>query len=492
MTPPDSILARAQARVGTVLAQKWALDALLGVGGMAAVYAATHRNSKRVAIKVLHPELSTHRDIRERFLREGYAANQVSHRGTVTVHDDVVTEDGTAFLVMDLLEGETLDERVERNGGTIAPLEVLSHIDQVLDVLEAAHEKGIIHRDLKPENIFLTHDGAVKVLDFGVARVLKPRMGTPITESGVVLGTPAFMAPEQALGMWNEVDARTDIFGLGATMFNVLSGALVHEGSTQNETIALAITRHARPLKTVLPAVRPHLAALVDRALAYEKAKRWQGAKAMHEALELVYAEESGERSTRAIDAPAPPRVQPLAPTPPRVQPLAPTLRSESDAPSMTPDGVGSSVARDGDRRFSSLYRAALGATFAVFAILAWLVWVSVRSPGTSARSTTSPSVPATSPSAPSADEQPPSTNSHGAGSFELLPSRIPAPQEMPPHGAGGVKRFVPVEQRAGAPRASAPTATASEAPPPKPVQSEPAQSSSSASPKWDPFGSRL
>src|SRR4029077_13263715 len=116
-----------------------------------------------------------------------YAANQVSHRGTVTVHDDVVTEDGAAFLVLDLLEGETLDERVERSGGRIAPLEVLSHIDQVLDVLEAAHEKGIIHRDLKPENIFLTHDGAVKVLDFGVARILKPRMGTPITESGVVL-----------------------------------------------------------------------------------------------------------------------------------------------------------------------------------------------------------------------------------------------------------------------------------------------------------------
>jgi hypothetical protein len=179
------------------------------------------------------------------------------------------------------------------------------------------------------------------------------------------------------------------------------------------------------------------------------------------------------------------------------VQTIAPTtLLSASDAPlsvGMTPQGAGNSVARSGRRRFGSFYRAALGGTFAVFAVLAVFVWISLRSPGTRARNAASPSVSATSASAPSVDEQPlPDTRPHAVGSFELLPSRIPAPPE--PHAAGGVRRFVPAEQRAGAPRSSAPTATATETPPPKPVRSEPALPSPlpSASSKWDPFGSRL
>src|SRR5262249_53641066 len=178
----DELDARALERVGRVLNEKWTLERLLGVGGMAAVYAARHRNGARGAVKVLHPDLSSHKEVRERFLREGYAANRVEHPGAVKVTDDDIIATGpdarTAYLVMEILEGESLQDRLER-GPAVGEREFLSIAEAVLDVLEAAHDRGVIHRDLKPENLFLvraTPEGApavrVKVLDFGLARLL--------------------------------------------------------------------------------------------------------------------------------------------------------------------------------------------------------------------------------------------------------------------------------------------------------------------------------
>src|SRR5260370_28974654 len=148
------VVARARIRVGSVLRGKWRLDALLGVGGMAAVYAATHRNGSRAAVKVLHTEWSVNPPIRSRFLREGYVANKVAHAGAVKVIDDDVAEDGALFLVTELLDGETLDDRRTRLGGRLPEDDVLSVADQLLDVLATAHSKGVVHRDLKPENLF--------------------------------------------------------------------------------------------------------------------------------------------------------------------------------------------------------------------------------------------------------------------------------------------------------------------------------------------------
>src|SRR5580693_2296148 len=150
---------------------------------MAAVYAATHRNGARAAVKVLHADLSRHKEVRERFLREGYAANRVEHAGAVKVLDDDVVvsgpESGTAYIVMELLEGQSLQDRLE-HGAPMSELEFLAIAGSVLEVLEAAHARGVIHRDLKPENLFLvrpSEEGAaadatgakVKVLDFGLA-----------------------------------------------------------------------------------------------------------------------------------------------------------------------------------------------------------------------------------------------------------------------------------------------------------------------------------
>ena len=239
----DPMVMRAQTRVGQVLKEKWRLDVLLGVGGMAAVYAATHRNGSRVAMKILHPELSTHHEVRTRFLREGYAANAVGHEGAVRVTDDDVAEDGSAFLVMELLDGETLEDRRIRSGGQLGEDEVLSVADQLLDVLVAAHAKGVIHRDIKPDNIFLTRSGQVKVLDFGIARLREVTSKSTATVSGATMGTPAFMSPEQARGLWDEVDGRSDLWAVGATMFNLLTGRVVHDGRTTNEQLLHAMTK---------------------------------------------------------------------------------------------------------------------------------------------------------------------------------------------------------------------------------------------------------
>src|SRR5262249_48686054 len=139
------------------------------------------------------------------------------HRGVVRVIDDDTTEDGAPFLVMELLEGETLQGRMLRCGGSLGAREVLALAYQVLDVVHAAHARGILHRDLKPDNLFLTKEGIVKVLDFGVARMAIPGSGSDPTRTGRTMGTPAFMAPEQAFGKMREIEARSDLWSVGAT-----------------------------------------------------------------------------------------------------------------------------------------------------------------------------------------------------------------------------------------------------------------------------------
>ncbi len=286
----DELQAGARGRVGRVLKDKWHLDKLLGLGGMAAVYEATHRNRSRVAVKMLHPSLSLDREVRQRFLREGYVANSVEHEGVARVLDDDVDDDGTAFLVLDLLEGETLDARWARAGGRLPIEEVVPLMASILDVLAAAHGKGIVHRDVKPENIFLTTRGEVKLLDFGIARLRETSASeqAALTRSGATMGTPVFMAPEQARGRWEQVDERTDVWALGAMMFTLLSGHWVHEAETWNETLILAAIRPARALAEVLPEAPPALCAVVDRALAFEKGDRWASAQAMRGALQTL------------------------------------------------------------------------------------------------------------------------------------------------------------------------------------------------------------
>jgi len=293
----DPLIERSKQRVGHTLKDKWRLDELIGVGGMAAVYSATHcKNGKRVAVKMLHAELSVGSgEIRGRFLREGRTANTVDHPGAPQVMDEDEDDDGSVFLVMELLDGETLAHRFERKARSLVIEEVLLVCDQVLDVLAAAHEKHIVHRDIKPDNIFLTRSGGVKLLDFGIARLRELSTDTSATRSGATMGTPAYMAPEQARARWDEVDARTDIWAVGATMFKLLTGRVVHVADTVNEQLLAAMTQPAPPIGSLAPTVPIPVVEVVDKALAFNIEDRWKDARSMQKAIREAYRAVAGD-----------------------------------------------------------------------------------------------------------------------------------------------------------------------------------------------------
>ncbi|HEV3194440.1 MAG TPA: protein kinase [Polyangiaceae bacterium] len=296
---------RAELRVGTVLRGKYRIDRILGIGGMATVYAATHRNSAQFAVKLLHPEISIREDVRKRFLREGYVANSVKHPGAVRVVDDDVAEDGAAFLVMDLLEGSTVEELCDRCGGRLPVRAAVAIVDQLLDVLSSAHANAIVHRDIKPANLFVTKEGSLKVLDFGIARArdvaassLPGKQGG--TGTGMLLGTPAFMAPEQALGKSSDIDAQTDLWAVGATVFTLLAGRPVHDGENGHQILIAAATKPARSLAEVAPATPASVVEVIDRALAFDKADRWATATAMRERMSAAWKSAAGEKPSQA------------------------------------------------------------------------------------------------------------------------------------------------------------------------------------------------
>lgn len=277
-------------KAGDLLDGKWRIEGLLGEGGMGAVYAARHlRNGREVALKLLHPAVAADRAARERFLQEGYAANQVDHPGAVQVLDDGVCHEGV-FLVMERLRGASIESVAERRGDRLDLLATLSILDAALEIVDAAHQKGMVHRDLKPENLFLTEQGALKVLDFGLARVRQSESGVKLTATGVPMGTPAFMPPEQSLAHWDEVDASSDVFALGASAYTLLSGQLVHPARSAPEMLVMASTRQARSIRHAVPQVPPAIAEVIDRALAFDRHQRYRDAGAMRAALRAALA----------------------------------------------------------------------------------------------------------------------------------------------------------------------------------------------------------
>lgn len=271
-----------QRRIGFTVGGKWTLERLLGTGGMAAVYAASGKDGQSAAVKVLHAELSHKKDVRERFLREGQVANKIDHPGAVRILEHGNAEDGSGYLVMELLHGETLSERFKREE-VLSLEEVLDLVDQVLDVLIVAHRAGIIHRDLKPDNLFVTDDGKVKVLDFGLARRLDDTPGDFKTKTGLALGTLPYMAPEQALGRRAEVDGRADLFALGATAFRVLARRKVHEADSEAEMLMAMASKPAPPLERFAPRLPKGACQVIDTALAFSKDARYPDATTMQQ-----------------------------------------------------------------------------------------------------------------------------------------------------------------------------------------------------------------
>jgi len=276
---------RAARRIGASLSGRYRLHRLIGVGGMAAVYAGVHRNGHAVAIKILHDRLSSDPEIERLFRREAQLANRIEHPAVVPVIDDDVSEDGCIYLVMPLLQGETLRARAERFGRTLPIPEIFAIGGALLSVLAAAHDQRIVHRDVKPENIFLGTDGRIRVLDFGIAKFFETNDPATVTRSGRAVGTPAFMAPEQALGRTRQVDGQTDLWAVAATLYTLASGRLVHEAETASEMLVQAATSEPKPLADVAPWVPPELCAVIDRALSFRKEARWDTARDMSGAL---------------------------------------------------------------------------------------------------------------------------------------------------------------------------------------------------------------
>jgi hypothetical protein len=259
------------------------IRSVLGEGGMGAVYLAEHPMiARQVAVKVLHPSFAREPEMVARFINEAKAANAIGHPGIVDVLDVGTLPDQTPYLIMELLKGEGLEARLERVG-RLPVAAALDFAKQAASALAAAHAAGIVHRDLKPANLFVTQDREdparerLKVLDFGIAKLLRGLEGNQVkTGTGAVMGTPAYMSPEQSLGRSAEVDHRTDIYALGVILHRMLAGATPFQAEGGGEMMMLHVTTPPPPLGSLNPEVSAELEALVLRALAKKPEDRFQ------------------------------------------------------------------------------------------------------------------------------------------------------------------------------------------------------------------------
>lgn len=270
-----------QSRVGDLLAGRYRLDALLGSGGVGDVYRAQNTLIGRtVAIKLLKPEHATDDSVVERFLREAKAANLARHPNVVDVLDVGLDDEGIPFIVQEFLEGMDLGSHLKRVGGPLPSKQVLDLLIPVVEAVGLAHTRGVVHRDLKPENVFLAKaDGKVvpKLLDFGISYI-KPQPGdVRMTKTGITVGTPAYMSPEQLEGTAG-VDARTDVWALGVILYEALAGRLPFEGETSALLFAQIAWVDPMPLRDVAPHVPERLAQVVNRCLRRKLQERYPSA----------------------------------------------------------------------------------------------------------------------------------------------------------------------------------------------------------------------
>src|SRR6476660_6679438 len=302
------------ARLAQALGEAYTLEGEIGRGGMGVVYRARdERLQRRVAIKVLPPELAFQKDIRERFTREAQTAAKLSHPHIVPIHT-VGEGQGLVYFVMGYVDGESVAGRIRRRGRL--PVDEARRImSEAADALSAAHALSIIHRDIKPDNILLEGPrGRVMVTDFGIAKALSSTSGATLTGAGVAIGTPAFMSPEQAAGE-RDIDGRSDVYSLGVVSYQMLTGELPFTAPTVAGILMKQITEPAPDLRTRRPEVPEDLALAVSRCLEKDPENRWPSADALRRSLESRIV--SGYRPTgttfKGQRAPAPASPRPLA-----------------------------------------------------------------------------------------------------------------------------------------------------------------------------------
>src|SRR4051812_16814548 len=270
-----------QLNIGETYAGKYRIVRVLGEGAMGAVYEAENvRIRRRVAIKVLHPQIAQKADTLRRFEREAQAAGRIGSEHIVEVLDLGELPSGGRFMVMEFLEGTTLDQRI-RSRGRLTPEEATPIVAQLLEGLGAAHIAHIIHRDLKPANVFLMsgrpQGDFVKILDFGVSKfnVLNEEMS--MTSTGAVLGTPYYMSPEQAKGS-RQVDPRSDLYAVGVILYECITGQVPFSAETFNELIFRIVLESPPPVESFVPNLDSAFTALIHKAMAREANERFQTA----------------------------------------------------------------------------------------------------------------------------------------------------------------------------------------------------------------------
>lgn len=327
--------------VGTTIDGKYTLLSILGEGGMGAVYKAVTPDNQHVALKVLHQELGDNEELKERFKREIQALFELRHPNVLAAHDAGVYE-GSPYLVMELLEGSPLDKYVEDNA--IAPDLAMLLFRQVLTGLAFAHAKGAAHRDLKAENVFISQgpQGPVaKLLDFGLVKFTdeaKWGANRKLTVQGSVFGTPAYMAPEQAMGQ--PADARTDVYAAGCILFELLTGEWPFMEETQMMMLQSHIMKKPRAIADVNLdiAVRPELEALFQRALMKKPEERFADAGEMLRALDAIPHPPAAARPSDGTDpfrqrGAAPSMAGAPAPTGPSTSSAQPAAGGNKNAP---------------------------------------------------------------------------------------------------------------------------------------------------------------
>jgi eukaryotic-like serine/threonine-protein kinase len=281
--------ARAAPIPGQVIGGRFRIERELGVGGMGAVYAARDQvTGARVALKLMREELTGDERAIERFRREGAALAAIDHPAVVGVREVGELDDGTLFLAMELLEGETLAARLERSG-RIGPEELLPIVIGLCEGLSAAHAGGVIHRDLKPSNVHLPEPGssvaAVKLVDFGVARV---RGFSKVTSSGLAVGTVRYMAPEQLAG--GAVDERADIYALGLIIYEALAGEHPFERTAKDDAVGAVLVGRVTPLSSLRPDLPPAITSVVHRAMSRVAVDRFASATELARAFQNAVA----------------------------------------------------------------------------------------------------------------------------------------------------------------------------------------------------------
>src|SRR6266513_863646 len=283
--------------IGTLISDRFRLDEKVGAGGMSSVYRAFDPTLERwVAIKLMHRDISTDPDQLERFRREARAVARMNHPHVVTVID-AGEDDGTPYIVLEYVEGETLKERIRRLG-RLPVGEAVAYAIEIARALSAAHAQRLVHRDVKPQNVLIDPHGRAKVTDFGIARSLEAQ---GLTAAGRVLGTTDYVSPEQALG--HPVTEQSDIYSLGIVLYEMLAGEVPFQADTQ---VAVAMKHVREPLPDVQrrrPEVSAALAAVVERSTAKETGNRYRTVDEMVHDLEQVLAIEAaraGETSGEA------------------------------------------------------------------------------------------------------------------------------------------------------------------------------------------------